>query len=847
MKTLFVFLFLLCFINGSCQTIVDMPSQHYSFKNYVNINAGYKKVTDPSAYLEIGPSFGSNKGVLLPRLTNFERGTINSPKPGLVIYNKETGRLNYYNGTTWIDPGSGGGTDNLNVGSGFTLLRESDQKIKKIYEGLGIKMDSTAVTNSITISTIDTINSVAVKNISDLRSGTYHNINAIFKSKGANDRPHIYLGGYYDWLDGGQGAFAWNPTSTAADNGGTIIQVTGVTTGRWERVKPSTEANVLWFGAKASNSVVDAATNSAAFKAAKESFSYIEFGLNIFRNGGVIKVPRGDYFIDTTFVLDGGYILRGDEGLGTQVSTRIHVTGNHDGIASLASKASPVIYGGPSIIENIAVYSYYQNPNDTTLHGFKIRGNAILRYCLASGFPGNGFDMNTDLSLSDDNYGNAAFSHLDKCRAEFNGNGFYTHGGDANVILVTNSDATANYGWGFWEDGFLGNMYVNCHAADNTYLSGTKSQVKVGSTYYLVRKTNKGIQPGVTTGWEDYYYQLPSTPGFGYFNEWSVDSIYRGGGAYNSLYALNGNNMFLNCYGEGGQIAQFGPRTMVIGGNMAGMFVIENTEMRIEASGGNFVTLTPLRYAHSKKNTIIEMGAQGLTLSPNENYTSSQPSYRWKFDHDSSDKKYRSYLDNFGYTAFNVSTFVTNASDYGLPSELGGMLEVPRGIRLPRMTAGGYRRLRMATAVPGSEEGQNAIGDWLLRSPTALGQSVGWRLIDTTSTDTWEEIYSPYFQGADVASVAGAISIGDGDLFELTGANAVTLISNVGKRNGFEVTLVFTSTASLVDGTANSGTDIGMELAGNTNFTGSAGATLTLVLSEIGGTQRWREKSRSVN
>ncbi len=102
-------------------------------------------------------------------------------------------------------------------------------------------------------------------------------------------------------------------------------------------------------------------------------------------------------------------------------------------------------------------------------------------------------------------------------------------------------------------------------------------------------------------------------------------------------------------------------------------------------------------------------------------------------------------------------------------------------------------------------------------------------------------------QGADVASVAGAIALGtDGNAFEITGTNAITLISNVNWQNGAVVTLVFTSTASLTDGTANSGTDIGMELAGNANFTGSAGATLSLRLLEVGGTQRWREISRSV-
>lgn len=103
-------------------------------------------------------------------------------------------------------------------------------------------------------------------------------------------------------------------------------------------------------------------------------------------------------------------------------------------------------------------------------------------------------------------------------------------------------------------------------------------------------------------------------------------------------------------------------------------------------------------------------------------------------------------------------------------------------------------------------------------------------------------------QGADVASVAGAITLGsDGNVFEITGTNAITAIVNTGWQNGSEVTLLFTSTASLTDGTANSGTSIGFELAGNVNFTGSSDDSITLTLCEIGGIQRWREKCRSVN
>ncbi len=49
--------------------------------------------------------------------------------------------------------------------------------------------------------------------------------------------------------DGGGGTFCWDPTSTAADNGGTIIAPTGIATGRWKR-QFSGPLDVLMFGAR---------------------------------------------------------------------------------------------------------------------------------------------------------------------------------------------------------------------------------------------------------------------------------------------------------------------------------------------------------------------------------------------------------------------------------------------------------------------------------------------------------------------------------------------------------------------------------------------------------------------
>lgn len=74
-------------------------------------------------------------------------------------------------------------------------------------------------------------------------------------------------------------------------------------------------------------------------------------------------------------------------------------------------------------------------------------------------------------------------------------------------------------------------------------------------------------------------------------------------------------------------------------------------------------------------------------------------------------------------------------------------------------------------------------------------------------------------KGADVASVAGAITLGDdGNYFDITGTNAITSIT--AKTAGTFVILQFDSTASLVDGS-------NLKLAGN--FQGAAESQIMLV------------------
>lgn len=100
-------------------------------------------------------------------------------------------------------------------------------------------------------------------------------------------------------------------------------------------------------------------------------------------------------------------------------------------------------------------------------------------------------------------------------------------------------------------------------------------------------------------------------------------------------------------------------------------------------------------------------------------------------------------------------------------------------------------------------------------------------------------------QGADTASANDLTLLEDGNSWEITGTTQINAIMIARWQNGSQVTLLFTSTPTVKHNTAGGAGTVPILLADSLDFAATAGDNLTLLLSEIGGTQAWREISRT--
>ena len=112
---------------------------------------------------------------------------------------------------------------------------------------------------------------------------TYADARALVAAEVTGANSLVYIQGRTSTNDGGQGFYYWNTTSTATDDGGVYIQLSGVVTGRLIRFESAIRIRPEWYGA-----LRDGATNdTAAFTSAAAAITAA--------GGGVLYLSPGTY------------------------------------------------------------------------------------------------------------------------------------------------------------------------------------------------------------------------------------------------------------------------------------------------------------------------------------------------------------------------------------------------------------------------------------------------------------------------------------------------------------------------------------------------------------------------
>ena len=142
----------------------------------------------------------------------------------------------------------------------------------------------------------------------DYKVLTFNTIDDLRLKIGSQKEPTAQTSGYYTAGDGGGNSFYWDGTSSAVDNGGTIIKPTFVSgAGRWLATDPK-HFNIKQFGAVGDGFTVNTTAIQATINACMTSTTN-PTGTTGNRGCGAIHIPKGKY-------------LTGALTVGTQVSTR---------------------------------------------------------------------------------------------------------------------------------------------------------------------------------------------------------------------------------------------------------------------------------------------------------------------------------------------------------------------------------------------------------------------------------------------------------------------------------------------------------------------------------------------
>ena len=295
---------------------------------------------------------------------------------------------------------------------------------------------------------------------------------------------------------------------------------------KWKRNIPNGAINILWFGALP--------YPSDSYTPIMRAISY-----QLSHKGTTIYIPNSsNYFYSSqTIVLNGSVAIKGDPAPLFGATSQLYFPGNKVGIRlAIGQLTMSDLYLGRTTF----------SAPDSTAHGVELHGIGIFNNVYIYGSSGN----NLHIDACATNGTNSDQSTFTNCAFHQSlNNGVYLTGCDANIIIFTNCRASDNAHWGFYDNGFLGNTYVQCQAAND----GNAQDVIVnynGRGYAarnLIGTNNVNQKPDAVNS---NYWLL--SEGYASRVAWDSTKKYYSGGPY-ATSTNDAKTLFTNCYSEGSQ------------------------------------------------------------------------------------------------------------------------------------------------------------------------------------------------------------------------------------------------------------------------------------------------------
>ena len=172
--------------------------------------------------------------------------------------------------------------------------------------------------------------------------------------KDRDGRKVILLGGYYDVGDKPSVMYIWNPSSIASDNGGSVIKVGSINTGRWELVNLFDESgvDVRHFGVFGADSASDATdAMSMAIGIANTYANSINRPLYFPSNAGLTWYKVNNLNIYGAIFAKGSRIF-GNTGTASRITVRdqdtyldVYTNNNYKGVFTIAGDVVRTSWG----------------------------------------------------------------------------------------------------------------------------------------------------------------------------------------------------------------------------------------------------------------------------------------------------------------------------------------------------------------------------------------------------------------------------------------------------------------------------------------------------------------------